>query len=202
MTEQQVQMIFTECAAYWPHQPMPRIAVAGWMNLLAGADPELVLEAVKAHAAAGEKFPPTAGEVLRALTMAHAAAPEWDQALSEIRDMLRALNRDHRFNSQPVFNFHEPEAMEWSSPELADFVRRLGGVNTFRQEIAWYPGLTDNTTFIAQARDQWKAVKHRTDRRNELEAAGARRLLELEQTNTPQPIGELVAAALPGEAQR
>lgn len=182
-------------AAYWPSHPIPDAAAGAWFEILAPLDAELALESVKALYAEGRPFPPTAGEILR-FAVDHIAAPQpWDAVVAEIREKLRQLHREHRFDSSPRFSMHEPQPCEFSSDAVSDLVRRSGGVNVWREELgSWLPGGRDCTTFLAQQRKIFEASSARAGEAIRNQLLGNRRLAALAE-GTPQRPEELAAPA-------
>lgn len=199
MTEHECREMIASCAAYWPHQPMPEVSVLGWMDLLGAHPAGLVRDAIRDHAASGEKFPPTPGQIANTILAASRSMPEWGSVLEEIRQMMRMLNRTGRTDSVPRFQFHSPSPDEWSSPLVAKFIERSGGINNWREELAsWFPGGTDNTTFLAQQRGVWNGMAARAERDDRLTAIEAHNLKTLE--SGPQTIGEIVSATIEAQA--
>jgi hypothetical protein len=197
MTREEFRTIEAMLAAYWPSHPIPDAAFDAWHEVLAELPAVLVAETVKALYVEGREFPPNAGQILRAATDAQNHLPDWGAVVGEIRDKLKALNRDHRFDSIPTFLFHEPKAAEWSSPQVASLVHRAGGINVWRDGVAsWYPGQPDDTTFLAQQRNIWRGIAERSQENGRLEQIGAANLAQLK-SGEPEPIGNIVAALTP-----
>ncbi|MGH6644017.1 MAG: replicative helicase loader/inhibitor [Bradyrhizobium sp.] len=200
MTRDECLVIFTKCAAWWPHRPLPQIAVDGWLDLLSDVPAHLVDEAVKGFAAAGKAFPPAPGEILNVFTR---KADDWGDVLGEIREKTRQMNRDKRFTGSPVgVVWQTPAVDEWSDRNIAELIRKSGGIGTWMQKAGAHiwSHAEDDTTFLAQQREIWKGMKARADRQGQLEAAGATELLQIESTDRPQSIGELVAGIAEVEA--
>lgn len=67
MTITEVKKLFLDCAAHWPHSPIPQHAERSWLVLLDDFSYDEALAAVDRIAASGRKFPPVAGEVRNAI---------------------------------------------------------------------------------------------------------------------------------------
>lgn len=181
MTEQEFKTVFAQLAAYWPSHPIPDAAAEPWFEILKPLPFAVAVDAVKALYVEGREFPPNAGQILRRCVDAQGPA-EWDQVLDEIRAKLKELNREARRSYGPRGLIWEtPEASEWSDPAIGQLVERSGGIGAWMQKITiGYPGIADDTSFIAQQRDLWRSMRSRAQTSDQLAAVGAGRLVLLE----------------------
>lgn len=172
MTHSEMIDLATEVMAMWPHQRLPKATIAHWYDLLGDQDAADVRSVVKSFAAQGREFPPTAGMVLARLAEGTDPVPEWDQAVHEI---LRLVRRHG--------SYRPPTADEWSHPVLARFMEPSW------QE--WCMSRDGDTTFLAQQRNAYQALRERDQRVRTFELVGASGIPTLTLKRIPNAVPEL-----------
>lgn len=114
MTKAEYARIAAELSALWPTSRWEVGTLRAGEALLLDLDPSLVLAAVQALAAEGERFAPNPGQLRRrALELAGPRVPSADQALSEVYSQIAAVG-----------SYGSPE---WSHPAVGAAVDALGG---------------------------------------------------------------------------
>lgn len=67
MNVTQVKKLILDCAAYWPHSPIPEHAERAWLTMLEKYDYDQAAAAVAKIAESGCEFPPIVGKIRRAI---------------------------------------------------------------------------------------------------------------------------------------
>lgn len=178
----------------WPHSQLgddPRAVLKLWHAMLGGFEHEDVEAAVKEWAAIGERHAPLPGVLVAMVSRRAVELPEWD----EVRDEVIRVSKTYRrppdeggiYWGDPLGAGDPgrvaPPAEEWSHALVGQFMEG-------RWE-EWRHHRLGDTTFYAQQRDAYNALRERVHRDVGLLAVGAsRRRSELGRVN--------MAALLPG----
>lgn len=175
MTVAEFKLILAGMLGHWPHAAIPEVSERVWFNTLKDQDAKIVEEVVQLFAVEGREFPPTAGMILNRI-LQQTAAPEWDEVVAEVREMLRTYRRDRRAVYSPVAGdfYPSPQANEWTDELIVDLMDQSGGLDAWAKALS--QGREQNTTFLAQQRNIWNGMRERTITRQRMTAIGASNL--------------------------
>lgn len=203
MTEAQYKVLLAEMLGHWPRHPISEVSKAAWWELLKGEEFEDAVKALRAIAVDGKEFPPNGGQILRQIVDGRDVMPDWDIVVGAIRNKLRELNRDGRYTNGPLgVVWHTPLADEWPVPEVFELVERSGGIGAWAKSLgSWMPNGVDDTTFLAQQREIWRAMRSRAIEHGRQKALGSGAARELT-AGEPSAIGDVLASVIPQEVAR
>jgi hypothetical protein len=146
--------IAAEIRARWPEATFPKVTVTVYGNDLEDLDAVHVQAAVRAHDRAGERFPPTAGQIRKMVVELARDDPEW-------ADVFRALRK---LNSAgwggPYHGMSEDRwgpMFEALPDAVREFARACGPTQV-------YAGFQEEGGGEARLRDKWAAFVQRAKR--------------------------------------
>lgn len=169
MTRAECFEIAAEVSARWPHAPLSKSTVAIWWGDLQHLPADQVRAAVIVHDREGNSFPPTCGQIVNRIVELAYDHPGWDEVWAEVQ---RAIRR--------VGSYGSPSDVDWSSPLVGAFVRRIGWVELCRTPAG-------DTSAHAQCREVWKAMVARVERDSRHMGIAAAGLKQIERAAVRQP---------------
>jgi hypothetical protein len=184
VTGQQTANIVAMVRVLWPHSPLgddPAVVLRLWRAMLGQLDAVEVEAALKEYAAAGERHAPAPGVILNMVAKRQTDLPEWDEVRDELLHAARTYRRPPDIEGTRIWKTdpaaEPPPVGYWSHPIVAEFMD--GRWPEWRAQRAG----TD-TTFMAQQRDAYNALRARVERDTGLVMIGApRRRGELARSN-------------------
>lgn len=145
----------------WPHAALPAETPRLWAQLLPDATAGEVEAAIREFAVDGREFPPLIGMVTAKVNERANPFPDPDEMQTEFFRLLRRHSHDY-----------PPPPEAYSHPLLAEFFAS----NRHARWREWCAADDGDTTFYAQQREAYKAMRHRTERDRNLGLIGAPRL--------------------------
>jgi hypothetical protein len=191
MTWEQWLEIAAELRARWPEATFPKTSVVVYGNDLEDLDAMHVRAAVVSHDRAGERFPPTAGQIRDRIVELARDDPEWADAFAALQRLVRAgwggpYHRISERRWQPALDAL-PDAVQ-------AFARSCGPGQV-------YAAMQEAGGGEARLRDKWHAFVRRARRDAGLVGLEAPGLAVLERVNgEPRRLGE-TALRLIGEGE-
>lgn len=160
MTASEAARVCSMVRMLWPHAQLPAETPRLWAQVLPDAEAADVEAAIRELSVDGREFPPLIGQIAAKLNERANPFPDPDEMQAEF---FRLLKRYSHQNPPP------PEA--YSHALLGFF---FGGNNNARWR-EWCLAEDGDTTFYAQQREAYKAMRVRTERDRNLGIIGAPR---------------------------